>query len=114
MGFDRYYLVLLRKGPTWAPGETPELEALQERHLAHIRRMAEMGKLASVGPVEAHDDSDLRGIHILYYDQFASLDELRALVEQDPAVQAGRLRAEVFTWYAPQGSNLRLPDQNAA
>jgi hypothetical protein len=49
--------------------------------------------------VSPHAESDLRGISIFAADACGSLEELRALVEQDPAIQAGRLAAEYFTWH---------------
>jgi hypothetical protein len=49
-GMCVYYLVLLRRGPVWTPEETPELERLQEAHLAnihHVRRTdTSSGKVA--------------------------------------------------------------------
>jgi hypothetical protein len=47
MGMTIYYIFLLKKGPTWSPDSTPEISALQEQHLANLRRLAEMGKLVS-------------------------------------------------------------------
>ena len=44
-GMTIYYIFLLKKGPTWSPDPTPEVEALQEAHLANLRRLGEMGKL---------------------------------------------------------------------
>jgi uncharacterized protein len=104
MEFDKYYVVLLKKGPTWTADSNPELEALQDRHLAHLAAMGQSGKLAVAGPVAEPEDTDIRGINVLPCDQFDSADEARALVEQDPAIQAGRLRAEFMTWYTPKGS----------
>ena len=46
-----YYVFLLKKGPTWSPDETPEIAALQEAHLANLRRLGEMGKLVLNGPL---------------------------------------------------------------
>lgn len=104
MEFDKYFLVLLKKGPTWTPGSSEELEALQERHLAHLANMSQAGKLDVAGPVADPDDTDIRGISILPFEEFTSMDEARTLVEKDPAIQAGRLRAELMTWYTPKGS----------
>lgn len=106
MEFIEYYLVLLKKGPTWAPGESPVLEALQERHLAHLESMFETGKLIVAGPVQAHSDHQVRGVSIFRRDAFDSLEQLKELVEQDPAIQAGRLRADYYTWYYPRGTML--------
>lgn len=101
MEFTRFYVVFLRKGPTWRPEVTPEVEATQEKHLAHLSSLHDAGLLLVAGPTEVHSDSDLRGINIYRYDAFKTLDELKAQVERDPAVQNGRLRAEYVTWYAP-------------
>ncbi len=90
-----YQVAFLRKGPAWTPGSTPELEKLQAAHLAHIGRMAETGKLVIAGPFA--DGGDLRGMFVFRVD---SLEEARALAEQDPAVRAGRLVLEWHPWFA--------------
>jgi hypothetical protein len=49
MGMAVYHVYLLKKGPTWSPEASPEIETLQEAHLANLRRLAEMGKLVLNG-----------------------------------------------------------------
>lgn len=90
-----YQVAFLMKGPAWTPGDTPALKELQAAHLAHIGKMAETGKLILAGPFA--DGGDLRGLFIFRVD---SLEEAKALAEQDPAVKAGRLRLEWHPWYA--------------
>lgn len=90
-----YQVAFLRKGPNWTPGDTPELKALQAAHMAHINKMAGTGKLILAGPFA--DGGDLRGLFIFRVD---SLEEAKALAEQDPAVKAGRLLIEWHPWYA--------------
>ncbi|MEP6994426.1 MAG: YciI family protein [Acidobacteriota bacterium] len=90
-----YQLAFLFKGPAFSAEETPERAKLQEAHMAHIRKMADSGKLIIAGPFA--DDGDLRGLFIFRTD---SLEEAKALAEQDPAVKAGRLRLEWHPWYA--------------
>ena len=51
------FLGLLRRGPIWTPEVTPEVEALQEAHLANIERMRRSGELLVAGPFG--DDGDL-------------------------------------------------------
>jgi uncharacterized protein YciI len=104
MKMKRYFLALLYKGPTWSPGESPEVVALQEGHLANIRRLADAGKLVLAGPFE--DAGDLRGLFVL---DAASIEEARALCDSDPAIAAGRLRAEIFAWWAPEGVGVVPP-----
>ncbi len=93
-----YYLGLIRKGPSWTPGETPEILALQEAHMANIRRLGAEGKLLLAGPFT--DGGDLRGLFLF---EAASLEEARALADSDPAVKAGRLVVELHPWLGPEG-----------
>jgi uncharacterized protein YciI len=88
------YLGLLRRGSTWTPEVTPEVEALQEAHLANIERMRQSGELLVAGPFG--DDGDLRGVYIF---RVASMEEAIALTDTDPAVQAGRLVFELHPWW---------------
>ena len=93
-----YYLVLLYKGGAWTAEDTPAVRQLQEQHMVNIRRLAESGKLILAGPFE--EDSDLRGLFLL---KAASKQEAEGLCQSDPAVKAGRLRAEVHPWWGPAG-----------
>jgi uncharacterized protein YciI len=90
-----YYVGFLFRGPKWAPGDTPESRKLQEEHMANIRRMGEAGKLVIAGPFM--DGGDLRGLYVF---RVTSAEEAKALVESDPAVQAGHLRFELHPWFA--------------
>lgn len=88
------YLVFLKKGPAWTPGETPETKAIQEGHMANIRAMWAAKKLIIAGPVES--SGELRGLFVF---QVGSLEDAKALVAGDPAVKAGRLAAEIVPWW---------------
>ncbi len=98
MELEIFYIVLIKKGPRWTPDETPELERLQEAHLAHINRLHEQGLLVAAGPID--DGSELRGISVL---RTESLEKAVQLAEADPSVRAGRLTVEVHPWYLPAG-----------
>ena len=92
-----YYAFLLRKGPTWSPDSTPEIEELQRAHLANYTRLAEMGKLVVTGPfLDAFATSgDLRGMGVLRAVSLAEADEL---ISTDPMVKVGRLIFELHPW----------------
>jgi uncharacterized protein YciI len=90
-----YYVGFLYRGAKWTPEETAETRKLQEAHMANIRRMGAEGKLVIAGPFA--DSGDLRGLYVF---RVGSAEEAKALVESDPAVQAGRLRFELHPWYA--------------
>jgi uncharacterized protein YciI len=100
MRFDRHTLVLLVR-PQGAPELTDEEAAeLQDRHLAFRADLRDRGYLVAGGPLDDQDDERLRGISIMACDP----ETARRLSAADPAVQAGRLRAEVMTWIVPAGN----------
>jgi uncharacterized protein YciI len=96
-GHDDLLHLSSQKGPTWSPDETPEIEALQEAHLANLKRLAEMGKLVINGPLldSFAISGEIRGIGALKTD---SLVEAQELINTDPMVRAGRLIFELHTW----------------
>lgn len=97
MGMALYYVYLLRKGPAWSPDSTPEIDRLQQEHLANMRRLREEGKLVLNGPLlDAFQLSgDIRGIGVL---KAGSMEEARAWIATDPMVKIGRLVFELHAW----------------
>ena len=61
--------------------------------------MRERGHLLAAGPFREQEDETLRGFCLFR----TSLDETRALVEEDPSVQAGRMAADAMTWLTHRG-----------
>jgi uncharacterized protein len=100
-GMKRYVMVLLWRGEQTQERSPEELAEIQRGHMATINRLAAEKKLVIAGPFG--DDGDLRGIFIL---DVETIEEAEALVAGDPAVMAGRLRAEFKPWW---GSD-RLPE----
>lgn len=92
-----YYVYLLKKGPTWSPYSTPEIDALQVAHLANMKRLGEMGKLVINGPLldSFATSGELRGIGVL---KTTSLAEAEELISTDPMVKVGRLIFELHAW----------------
>ena len=92
-----YYVFLLRKGPAWSSDETPEIETLQEAHLANMRRLGEMGKLVLNGPLldSFATSGEIRGIGVL---KTSSLAEAQELISTDPMVKGERLIFELHAW----------------
>ena len=98
--FDSFAVVVLRR-----PEDAPELgeeeaEALQLRHQRHIMSLMQSGEAYAGGPFTDHSDPSLRGF-VLFA---VPLEEARGLAAEDPAVRAGQLVAESFTWWMPAGS----------
>lgn len=100
MEVERYTFVLLRR-PAGAP-DLPEedADALQAEHLAHLTAMRQRGALAVAGPFDGQPDDSWRGFCLYVTD----LEETRALAESDPAVQAGVLAVDVFSWWTEKGA----------
>ena len=97
-GLASYYLVLLTRGPEWTAEKTAATERIQTAHLANIAKLHDAGKLVLAGPFT--DDGNWRGIFIF---KTSSIEEAKSLVENDPAVQAGRLTYEIHPWATKKG-----------
>ncbi len=101
MEFDQFILVLLVRPPNAPEIPKPELDQLQEQHLANINRLHAEGKLLKAGPTEDQSGRNVRGIFILTTDSF---DKAREWVGTDPLIKRGRLVAEYLKWYVEKGS----------
>jgi uncharacterized protein YciI len=79
------------------PGE--RLEELQEGHLAFLDEQRAHGRMLAGGPFRDRVDENLRGLCVYAL----PLEEVRAIVLDDPYVRAGVMDAQVFTWLIPPG-----------
>jgi uncharacterized protein YciI len=93
-----YYLVLLKKGPH-RDQDSATAARIQKEHLAHINSMAASGKLNVAGPFL--DEGEMRGIFVF---DLSSEEEVKKLVEEDPAVKSGRLSYEIHPWMTQKGT----------
>jgi uncharacterized protein YciI len=102
MGMLVYYVYLLKKGQTWSPDSTPEIDALQEAHLANLRRLRDEGKLVLNGPLldSFQLSGEIRGIGVL---KAGSLAEAQDWISTDPMVKVGRLVFELHAWMIEKG-----------
>ena len=98
--FDSYTFVLLRRGPRAAEYSDEELTDIQAGHLAFLDRMRGRGHLALAGPFQGQKDETKRGF-CLYR---TGLEETLRLIEDDPAIKAGRMEVEAMTWLTPKGA----------
>jgi uncharacterized protein len=97
----RYVFMLLDKGDNRTQDST-EAVLIQEQHMAHLKKMADTGKLILAGPFE--NGGDHRGL--LVFD-IETLEEALELEGEDPAVKSGRLKMDAFYWWAAKGSVLK-------
>ena len=93
-----YLVGLLHRGEAWTPERNAATDSLQMGHLANMGAMHKAGLLIGAGPML--DDSPFRGVWFFRAD---SLEQIRAHVARDPAIQAGRLRCDLMPWWGPRG-----------
>lgn len=96
-GFEmkQYYFVMLAKGERRGEiTDTVVINEIQRGHMANINRLAEMGKIVVAGPFG--DNGNWRGIFIF---DCPTEEEVKELLNTDPAVKAGRLAYEIHPWW---------------
>jgi uncharacterized protein YciI len=98
-----YYMAFLRRGPAWSAERTPEAVAAGEGHMAHIKRMADCGKLLIAGPFDVGSTPPANALAGIFIFDVPTQEEAVALSQLDPAVKAGRFTIEVLPWYGPTG-----------
>ncbi|TDE43919.1 hypothetical protein E0I26_09875 [Flavobacterium rhamnosiphilum] len=109
-GMKKYVFCLLKTGSnTTATKE--QTQKLFEGHMANINRLALEGKLVVAGPF-MKNERNYRGIYIF---NGASIEEAKAFVATDPAVQSNLLEAELTLWYGSAGlqETLKIHDKIA-
>jgi uncharacterized protein len=97
MNLVPYTVRLYRSGPKADTFTDEELDHIQQGHLDFLA--GQRGSIYANGPFDNQPDQTLRGLSIMR----TSIEETQAAVQADPAVIAGRMRAEVFTWLVPEG-----------
>ncbi|MGV3460537.1 MAG: YciI family protein [Flavobacterium sp.] len=93
-GMKQYVFVILKTGPTKIE-DKDKVNELFRGHMANIERLAKEGKLTVAGPF-GNNDKDYRGLFIF---NVKTVEEAKALLDTDPAVQAGLFEAEMTPWY---------------
>jgi uncharacterized protein YciI len=89
-----YQFVLLVRGPSSRPMGEREIQSHQEAHLAYLKQMLDDDRAVVAGPVDGGEE--LRGIVVL---DVGTVERARAIMADDPWVRAGRLKAEVHSWW---------------
>lgn len=109
-GMKQYVFCLLKTGSNKSATKE-ESQKLFEGHMANINRLAQEGKLVVAGPFMKNERS-YRGIYIF---NASSVEEARAFVATDPAVESKLLEAELTLWYgsAALQETLKIHDKIA-
>ena len=94
-GMKKYVFCLLKTGSNTTATKEESQKAF-EGHMTNIGKLAKEGKLVVAGPF-MKNDRNYRGIYIFNVE---TVEEAKALVATDPAIQANLLEAELTPWYA--------------
>jgi uncharacterized protein YciI len=97
----QYYFVMLIKGPN-RNQDSATAAQIQQGHMDNMSKMAATGKLLVSGPFG--DDGFWRGIYIF---DAETREEVEALLQTDPAIQAGRLAYEIHPWWTSKGGSFK-------
>jgi uncharacterized protein YciI len=98
MEFEQYTLAFLVTNPDEPERGEAEAARLQDAHLSHLADLYDAGHLLAVGPL-SDPEGELRGLSIFR----GGVEATRALVEEDPAVVAGRFLVRLLPWSLPAG-----------
>jgi uncharacterized protein len=96
----RYVFMMLEAGQN-RQQDSLQVSELQKGHMAHLKNLAETGKLVMAGPFE--EGGKYRGLLIFDVDSISEAEELE---QDDPAVKAGRLQMNTFYWWTEKGRTL--------
>lgn len=98
---QEYFMAFLKKGKDSTQSKE-EAGRLQQLHLAHLKKMYDLGYADISGPFG--DLGDIRGVTIYNVPTFEIAD---SLANADPSVKAGHLEIELHPWWAAKGYSLR-------
>lgn len=107
---DEFTVVLLSEGPRAAELDESDVQRLLAEHVEHTIGLRDAGHLLAAGALEdAAAEGRLTGLG------FSSkpAEELRPLVEADPAVRAGLEAFRLVTYRCPKGA-VAFPEPAAA
>jgi uncharacterized protein YciI len=96
---DTFELVLLRQGARAAELDEDTRTALQSDHLHYLFGLQAAGKLQAAGAFMNHQSLTGLGFY-----RTGSIDEVRRLTEEDPAVKAGLDAYEIVVLVCPKGA----------
>lgn len=103
-GMKMYVLVILKTGPNDS-ASAEESRQLFRGHLDNIRRLVDEGKMIVAGPLGKNELS-YRGIFIM---DLSDVEEVRRIMQSDPAIAAGLLDVELISWYGSAALGEYLP-----
>ena len=93
-----FQLVFIKRNPDWKARSSTEVQSIEVAHQEFFDGLIQSDHVLVSGLVT--DESDLRAIIV---SGATTMQQAQSIVESDPAVQVGMLRAEIYAWYAGTG-----------
>ncbi|WP_317197025.1 hypothetical protein [Flavobacterium sp. CYK-55] len=93
-GMKKYIFVILKTG-TNNTQDKAFISSCFSGHLKNIQRLVDDKKLVVAGPFSKNEQA-YRGLFIF---NLSSTEEVRKLLQTDPAIKENLLEAELFEWY---------------
>ncbi|TDC41142.1 YciI family protein [Micromonospora sp. KC213] len=100
---DTYECIVLYPGPAGPVLPQETVQRLQAEHLAHMQALQRRGLVLVAGSIDgpAREPAPPIGIGLA---RTGSVDDVRTVMEADPAVQAGLYQVDVLTFLCPAGA----------
>lgn len=95
-----FELFMVESTPAMAP---PQMLEILPEHLAYQKQMESQGKLFLAGPLSDASGAEMSGGGLIIY-RAASLEEARALTENDPMHKKGGRTFTLRKWLVNEGS----------
>jgi uncharacterized protein YciI len=90
-----FHMAVLKHGPKWSAGETPEMKRMQKAHVNYVLSALDSGKAVIAGPFT--DGGEIDGVYVF---RASSAAEAKAWAEGDPSVASGFWVAEMHPWWS--------------
>jgi uncharacterized protein len=92
-----FQMALLKRAPEGKRVANADTATLHAQHVAYYESLLESGKAVIAGPLA--EDGDIRGVAIFHE---KSVEDAKALAENDPLVKAGHLTIEMHPWWSEE------------
>ena len=97
-GMEKYTLVLMERGDNWNPNGPGFIDVMKQ-HRAFVKQMTNEENMAIAGPFPLTDQGEIRAVAIFR----VGAEQTAKLVQLDPPVKAGLLKAEIHPWSTGKG-----------
>ncbi len=97
----KQYTVFLYKAGPHRDQPAAEADQIQMEHLRYLFQLRAEGKLVINGGVM--DETELKGVGVF---NTTDIEEVKRLLEDDPAIKAGRVIYEIHPWFSIPGDSL--------